>query len=252
MDKRYRPYIHSKLFLVDDRFLSVGSANMNNRSMGLDTELNVAWEAESDESSVIRSIRRIRVDLLAEHLGARDTQTVRKLSAAKGLVDYLDGLAESGSCRLRRHPSLDVNPAEYEFLTSMLPDGFPFDMEAPQPEDILYEGTSGQSDGFFARGIASFKNMFKSAAGASLNKQSPPTSAKLVGKPRWNPGRASRPSGDPQAAEPPQHARECASNLWPRAAPCQNRHTADPHWTKEFPKIYSSAAQAAVRALDSN
>ena len=35
-------YIHSKLFLVDDRFLSVGSANMNNRSMGLDTEVNVS------------------------------------------------------------------------------------------------------------------------------------------------------------------------------------------------------------------
>ncbi len=70
-------YIHSKFFLVDDRFLSVGSANMNNRSMGLDTELNVTWEAGSDESSVIQSIRDIRVDLLAEHVGARE---VRKLT----------------------------------------------------------------------------------------------------------------------------------------------------------------------------
>ena len=37
-------YIHSKLLLIDDRFLSIGSANMNNRSMGYDTELNVSWD----------------------------------------------------------------------------------------------------------------------------------------------------------------------------------------------------------------
>ena len=32
-------YIHSKLMIVDDRFLTVGSANLTNRSMGLDSEL---------------------------------------------------------------------------------------------------------------------------------------------------------------------------------------------------------------------
>jgi phosphatidylserine/phosphatidylglycerophosphate/cardiolipin synthase-like enzyme len=154
-------YIHSKLFLVDDRFLSVGSANMNNRSMGLDTEVNVAWEAASEEREMIESIRRIRVDLLAEHTGATDSTGVPELTVKKGLVDYLDGLAGSGSSRLRRHPSLDVDPAEYEFLTSMLPDGFPFDMEEPDSEDVLYEKISDQSDGLFVKGIASLKNMFK-------------------------------------------------------------------------------------------
>ena len=38
-------YIHSKVLIVDDRFLSVGSANISNRSMGMDTELNLSWEA---------------------------------------------------------------------------------------------------------------------------------------------------------------------------------------------------------------
>ena len=32
--------------IVDDRFLTVGSANLTNRSMGLDSELHVAWEHE--------------------------------------------------------------------------------------------------------------------------------------------------------------------------------------------------------------
>jgi len=155
-------YIHSKLFLVDDRFLSVGSANMNNRSMGLDTEVNVAWEATPEEHAMIESIRRVRVDLLAEHTGATDS-ALGELTARKGLVDYLERLAGSGSSRLRRHPCLDVDPAEYESLTSMLPAGFPFDMEQPESENVIYETISDQSDGLFAKGIASLKNMFKTA-----------------------------------------------------------------------------------------
>jgi phospholipase D1/2 len=156
-------YIHSKLFLVDDRFLSVGSANMNNRSMGLDTEVNVAWEAAPEEHAMIESIRRVRVDLLAEHMGATDSASLGELTARKGLVDYLERLAGSGSSRLRRHPCLDVDRAEYESLTSMLPDGFPFDMEQPESENVIYETISDQSDGLFAKGIASLKNMFKTA-----------------------------------------------------------------------------------------
>ena len=34
--------VHSKLLIVDDDFLCVGSANVSNRSMGFDTESNLA------------------------------------------------------------------------------------------------------------------------------------------------------------------------------------------------------------------
>ena len=156
-------YIHSKFFLVDDRFLSVGSANMNNRSMGLDTEVNVAWEAAPEEHAMIESIRRIRADLIAEHTGTRDFATVHELTIVKGLVDYLERSAANASSRLRRHPCLDVDPADYESLTSMLPDGFPFDMEQPESENLIYETISDQSGGLFAKGIASLKNIFNTA-----------------------------------------------------------------------------------------
>lgn len=40
---RYREiYIHSKLLLVDDGFFTLGSANLNQRSMAVDSEINVA------------------------------------------------------------------------------------------------------------------------------------------------------------------------------------------------------------------
>ena len=154
-------YIHAKLFLVDDRFLSVGSANMNNRSMGLDTEVNVTWEASPNQNGLVRSIRNIRASLLAEHIGSKDPTELRRLGSVEGLVDYLDRLANGGSCRLRRHPSLDGNPADYEILRSVFPDGLPFDLEEPRAEQIVYETISDETDSFFTRGITSLKNMFR-------------------------------------------------------------------------------------------
>jgi phosphatidylserine/phosphatidylglycerophosphate/cardiolipin synthase-like enzyme len=63
--------IHSKLFFVDDRLLKAGSSNLNARSLGLDTETDLAFVAESDDER--RAIRNLRDTLLAEHLGV-DTQ----------------------------------------------------------------------------------------------------------------------------------------------------------------------------------
>lgn len=95
--------IHSKLLIVDDRFLTVGSANTSNRSMGLDTELNVSWEARiGDELDVEASIRRVRVNLLAEHCGlSHDAMAMNKLEHRRGLVSLLDRLAAGGTGRLR-------------------------------------------------------------------------------------------------------------------------------------------------------
>ena len=41
--------VHSKLAIIDDRLVRVGSANLNNRSTGFDTECDLAVEAGSDE-----------------------------------------------------------------------------------------------------------------------------------------------------------------------------------------------------------
>ena len=40
--------VHSKVMIVDDRILRVGSANLNNRSMGADSECDLAFEATSN------------------------------------------------------------------------------------------------------------------------------------------------------------------------------------------------------------
>lgn len=59
--------VHSKLFIADDFLLRVGSSNMNNRSVGLDTECDVAIETGRVESR--RTIADLRNRLIGEHMG---------------------------------------------------------------------------------------------------------------------------------------------------------------------------------------
>jgi phosphatidylserine/phosphatidylglycerophosphate/cardiolipin synthase-like enzyme len=49
LEGAYLLNVHSKVLVMDDELCSVGSANFNNRSMGFDTECNVAIEARGDE-----------------------------------------------------------------------------------------------------------------------------------------------------------------------------------------------------------
>jgi phospholipase D1/2 len=60
--------VHSKVMVVDDRLLRVGSANLCNRSMGMDTECDVLIESRG-EPEVAAVIRNFRDRLIAEHLG---------------------------------------------------------------------------------------------------------------------------------------------------------------------------------------
>ena len=65
-------YVHSKVMVIDDRLLRIGSSNLNNRSLGFDSECDVALEAVPGTdvfAAVTDEIAYARDDLLAEHLG---------------------------------------------------------------------------------------------------------------------------------------------------------------------------------------
>lgn len=67
--------VHAKFMVVDDRFLRVASSNLSNRSMGLDSECDLAIEA-NDSSETQHAIRDLRQLLICEHLGI-ETDTLR-------------------------------------------------------------------------------------------------------------------------------------------------------------------------------
>lgn len=63
-------YVHAKVSVVDDRFLRVGSSNLNNRSQGLDSECDVIIDAALPANKdTPATITRLRHQLIAEHLG---------------------------------------------------------------------------------------------------------------------------------------------------------------------------------------
>jgi phosphatidylserine/phosphatidylglycerophosphate/cardiolipin synthase-like enzyme len=87
--------LHSKMMAVDDEWLRVGSANINNRSMGVDTECDLAIEA-GGRADVSAAIRRFRDLLLAEHLGVPRAEVERALSAQGSIAAAIRSLHGPG------------------------------------------------------------------------------------------------------------------------------------------------------------
>lgn len=83
--------VHSKVLIVDDELLSIGSANLNNRSMGFDTECNLVLEARGD-SRIRTAIADFRRRLLAEHLGTSEDAVADQEQAASSLLETIDAL----------------------------------------------------------------------------------------------------------------------------------------------------------------
>jgi phosphatidylserine/phosphatidylglycerophosphate/cardiolipin synthase-like enzyme/uncharacterized membrane protein YdjX (TVP38/TMEM64 family) len=65
--------VHAKLMVIDNRMVRVGSANLSNRSMALDTECDLAIESRG-EDPVEHAIAAFRNRLLGEHLGVSSDQ----------------------------------------------------------------------------------------------------------------------------------------------------------------------------------
>ncbi|HLJ33944.1 MAG TPA: phospholipase D-like domain-containing protein, partial [Ktedonobacteraceae bacterium] len=83
-------YVHAKLTIVDDTWVTVGSANLNNRGMCDDTEMNVALIQPE-------LVRRLRIFLMAEHLGLCDEDELFQLIDTLGQVSLSKSGEESAS-----------------------------------------------------------------------------------------------------------------------------------------------------------
>ena len=85
-------FVHSKVMIVDDALVRIGSANFSHRSMGVDTECDLAVEAGGDPD-VRAGIRRIRDRLLAEHLGLPVDAVARGIERAGSIARFIDARA---------------------------------------------------------------------------------------------------------------------------------------------------------------
>lgn len=102
--------VHSKLVIVDDAFVRVGSSNLNNRSEGLDTEADLSVEACDEREA--EAIALLRHRLLAEHMAADVAAVAATYRASGSLLRTIE--AHNLGPRGLRHFDIDVTHGETE------------------------------------------------------------------------------------------------------------------------------------------
>lgn len=103
-------YVHAKILIVDDRLLRIGSSNMNNRSLRLDTECDVVMDtALPGNEAYGDTIVAIRDDLLAEHLDVTSERIREVLAQTGSLIGTIEQLRGTGkTLRPYETPELDA------------------------------------------------------------------------------------------------------------------------------------------------
>lgn len=126
-------YVHSKLMIVDNERMRVGSSNFNNRSMRFDNECDVAFEALGSEA-LRAKLENLRNDLLGEHLGVAVSSfrdVVEREGSVIAAVEALRHSAGPGERASKRTLIPYETPALAD-LTQWLADNEILDPEGPE------------------------------------------------------------------------------------------------------------------------
>lgn len=146
--------VHSKVMIVDDRLLRVGSANICNRSMGVDTECDLVIEAEDEgsRSAILRSLAR----LVGEHCGAGTDEVLARIRETGSLLETVD--------RCGKHADRNLQPVEdgdtvsgvgFATIEAIADPGRPIAADEYLADIVDYPGETGRSRvPAIARGVA--------------------------------------------------------------------------------------------------
>lgn len=116
-------YVHSKITIVDDRVLRVGSANFNNRSMGLDSECDLLIDAGiSANEAAGETISMLRSNLLAEHLGMSIDTIQAKFAETRSLIGAIEAFSGSEGRGLKPFIPQKPNGVERKLAESQVLD----------------------------------------------------------------------------------------------------------------------------------
>ena len=129
--------VHAKFLIIDDKLIRIGSANLSNRSMGLDTECDLAIEAAQNRH-ISQSIVAFRSHLLAHHLGVNEQQVAQALANQGSLLKAVTGLRH-GDRTLK-----ELDGSVPDILDKTLPNAAIIDPERPlDPETLLARWVPG-------------------------------------------------------------------------------------------------------------
>lgn len=135
--------VHSKVSIIDDDFVRIGSSNLSNRSMGFDTECDLAFEAEEHRTK--EAIRSFRARLLGEHLGVTEDRVHSTIEKSGSLAAAIEELRDGD----RTLEELDGREApkifdSYVYETSLIDPGCPAPpaelIDQFLPEEVKHSG----------------------------------------------------------------------------------------------------------------
>jgi uncharacterized membrane protein YdjX (TVP38/TMEM64 family) len=129
-------YVHAKVMIIDDKFVRVGSSNLTNRSMGFDSECDVAIVGGDDEPGIRESIGAFRDDLIAEHLGVEVDRVQDAVRNTGSLRTAIDRLRSSDGRDLQRLP-LEESPSTLGAVEQHLFDPGSSDASTRIPDKLI-------------------------------------------------------------------------------------------------------------------
>lgn len=141
-------YVHAKIMIVDDRLVRVGSSNMNNRSLRLDTECDVTIDTALPANDGRQgTITAMRDDLIAEHLDL-PRERVAAVLAERGLIAGIEELRDKPGRTLRPYVTPHLNDIQL-----WLADNEVLDPEGPEEmfEPLDQRGLFRRMGQWFAR-----------------------------------------------------------------------------------------------------
>src|SRR5687767_1463605 len=113
-------FVHSKVMIVDEELARIGSANFSHRSMGMDTECDVA--AVAGDADARAAIRHIRNRLLGEHLGLSADEVARGIGSGESVVALIDRQANADRTLARIEVSAQAPSASAVMQAAADPD----------------------------------------------------------------------------------------------------------------------------------
>jgi phosphatidylserine/phosphatidylglycerophosphate/cardiolipin synthase-like enzyme len=126
-------YVHAKLMIVDDRILRIGSANLNNRSMGLDSECDLFIDCERPKNAgrgFEQTIAGLRHSLLAEHCGVESDTMAKAIDRHGSMHAAINELGSVNTRQLRPFRIPDLGDIEETLAGSQL-------LDPERPKDMF-------------------------------------------------------------------------------------------------------------------
>ncbi|WP_035274488.1 VTT domain-containing protein [Desulfogranum japonicum] len=135
--------VHAKVMIIDDTFIHIGSSNLSNRSLGLDSECDLALAAES-ETEQSETIATFRNRLLAEHLGKKQEEVTLAMHKHATPIAAIEALRDE------ERTLIPVDENENKEIDQWVPESKLLDPEKPLEPDEFFNYLIKPRDQVFA------------------------------------------------------------------------------------------------------